>query len=89
MTMIDYVEGLLEELEYYDSAHKLEDYENLERQEIQNELEGIFNDYKEECKNESCNFKEEIEEIKKWLNERESLMKHAGIYSENKKSPSR
>ena len=52
-------------------------------------MEGIFNDYKEECKNESCNFKEEIEEIKKWLNERESLMKHAGIYSENKKSPSR
>lgn len=42
MTMIDYVEGLLEELEYYDSAHKLEDYENLERQEIQNELEGIL-----------------------------------------------
>ena len=31
MTMIDYVEGLLEELEHYDSAHKLEDYENLER----------------------------------------------------------
>lgn len=86
MTMIDYVEGLLEELEHYDSAHKLEDYENLERQEIQNELEGIFNDYKEECKNESCSFKEEIEEIKKWINEREGLTKHAGIYSEHKKS---
>ena len=68
MTMIDYVEGL------------------LERQEIQNELEGIFNDYKEECKNESCSFKEEIEEIKKWINEREGLTKHAGIYSEHKKS---
>lgn len=51
-------------------------------------MEGIFNVTKRNVK-ESCNFKEEIEEIKKWLNERESLMKHAGIYSENKKSPSR
>ena len=30
--------------------------------------------------------KEEIEEIKKWINEREGLTKHAGIYSEHKKS---
>ncbi|WP_394861030.1 hypothetical protein, partial [Mediterraneibacter gnavus] len=37
-------------------------------------------------KNESCSFKEEIEEIKKWINEREGLTKHAGIYSEHKKS---
>ena len=36
--------------------------------------------------NESCSFKEEIEEIKKWINEREGLTKHAGIYSEHKKS---
>ena len=34
----------------------------------------------------SCSFKEEIEEIKKWINEREGLTKHAGIYSEHKKS---
>ena len=53
---------------------------------MRTELEGIFNDYKEECKNESCSFKEEIEEIKKWINEREGLTKHAGIYSEHKKS---
>ena len=64
MTMIDYVEGLLEELEHYDSAHKLEDYENLERQEIQNELEGIFNDYKEECKNEVVVLKKRLRRLR-------------------------
>ena len=42
MSMTDYIEELLDELEYYDAIEKLDDYEKMERQEIQKELEGNF-----------------------------------------------
>ena len=56
--------------------------------EIQNELEGIFNnDYKRNAKNESCSFKEEIEEIKKWINEREGLTGNMQVFIRSIKNP--
>ena len=87
--MTDYIEGLLEELEYYDSIDKLDNYEKMERQEVQQELEEIFSNYKEECKVEDCCFEEEIKKVKNWLNERENYMNHTELYQKQEKNTSR
>lgn len=89
MSMTDYIEELLDELEYYNVIEKLDDYEKMERQEIQKELEGIFNAYKEKCNVKNCIFKEEIENVKKWLDERENFMNQIELYRDNTKIPSR
>ena len=89
MDMTDYIEGLLEELEYYDSIEKLDNYEKMESQEVQQELEEIFANFKEECKVEDCCFEEEIKKVKKWLTERENYMNHTELYQKQEKNTSR